>query len=69
MYPGARSIPGKLKDWFKMHERLINRWSGILLDLRHAETREFTILFVAIRELLDLAKASRQSQATESSRL
>jgi glutamate dehydrogenase len=54
----ARSIPGKLNAWFSQHEGLITRWKSIVTDLRSAETKEFAILFVAIRELLDLAQTS-----------
>lgn len=51
-----RSIPGKVKSWLTRHESQIVRWHRILSDLRSAGLQEFAILFVAIRELLDLAK-------------
>jgi len=52
----ARSIPGKINEWLSKHETLIHRWQSILADMRSADTKEFAILFVAIRDLLDLTE-------------
>lgn len=52
----ARSIPGKINEWLAKHENLIQRWQSILADMRSADTKEFAILFVAIRDLLDLTE-------------
>lgn len=52
----ARSIPGKINEWLSRHENLIQRWQSILTDMRSADTKEFAILFVAIRDLLDLTE-------------
>ena len=51
-----RSIPGKVNSWLTHRETQIARWHRILTDLRNTEAKEFAILFVALRELLDLAK-------------
>lgn len=51
-----RSIPGKVNSWLVHREAQISRWHRILADLRSADAKEFAILFVALRELLDLAK-------------
>lgn len=51
----ARSIPGKINEWFSEHEPMIQRWQNILAAMRSAEKKDFSILFVAIRELFDLA--------------
>ena len=50
----ARSIPGKINEWLSHHDLLIQRWKSILADMRSADTKNFDILFVAIRDLLDL---------------
>ncbi|EDR34899.1 putative glutamate dehydrogenase, NAD-specific, partial [Coxiella burnetii Q321] len=51
----ARSIPGKVKEWLAEHDPMIQRWQTILAAMRSAEKKDFAILFVAIRELFDLA--------------
>ncbi len=57
----ARSIPGKVNHWFDLHETVIGRWKSIISDLRSAEAMEFSILFVAIRELMDLVRTTTPS--------
>lgn len=61
----ARSIPGKVKLWFSRHEDGITRWKSIISELRSSETPEFAILFVAIRELLDLAEMSMRDNYSD----
>jgi len=57
----ARSIPGKINEWFTSHEEMIQRWQMILSDIRSADKKDFAILFVAIRELFDIAaRATRE---------
>lgn len=55
----ARSIPGKINEWLSKHESLVQRWQSTLVDMRSIDTKEFAILFVAIRDLLDLTEAGR----------
>lgn len=64
----AKSIPGKMKQWFSLHRAAIARWKSILADLRSAETPEFAIMFVAIRELIDLADISTREKTARSMR-
>ena len=54
----ARSILGKIKEWLTRHEIMIRRWQAILAAMRNADKRDFAILFVAIRELFDLAAST-----------
>ncbi|MFW0044227.1 MAG: NAD-glutamate dehydrogenase [Coxiella endosymbiont of Dermacentor nuttalli] len=54
----ARSIPGKVKEWFTRHEIIIRRWQAILAAMRNTDKKDFAILFVAIRELFDLAASA-----------
>lgn len=51
----ARSIPGKIKEWWHKHEHQIRRWQSIITEMRSADAKDFAILFVAIRELFDLS--------------
>lgn len=55
----ARSIPGKINEWFAKHKPMIYRWQNILAATRSAEKKDFAILFVAIRELFDLAAVTK----------
>ena len=50
----SRSIPGKIKEWLQKHQNLIQRWENILTDLRSTESKNFALLFVAMRALRDL---------------
>ena len=45
-------------EWLEKHAVLIERWQTILADMHSADTKDFAILFVAIRELFGLAAAS-----------
>lgn len=51
--------------WKKNHQNLILRWQSILADLRAVQTLNFTMYFVAIRELLDLTQTTVQSVKTK----
>ncbi len=51
----ARSIPGKINEWLKKHEAKIARWNDILSHIHDSDQKDFTIFFVAIRELFDIA--------------
>ena len=54
----SRSIPGKITEWLTKHKGLIKRWESILSDMRSADIKEFAILFVAVRDLLDLTRSA-----------
>lgn len=64
---GARSLATRLTHWFQQHKRLIERWQNLLTDLRSTEIKDFAVLSVAIRELGDLAHASRLESNIERS--
>ncbi len=67
---GILSDNGKNKDlktrlgaWGEFHEALIERWRFILTDLKASSVLNYTMFFVAIRELLDLTQTTLQSHA------
>lgn len=47
-------------NWTKIHAALIDRWRNILADLRSSPALNYTMFFVAIRELLDLTQTTIQ---------
>ncbi|HLB56827.1 MAG TPA: NAD-glutamate dehydrogenase [Coxiellaceae bacterium] len=49
----------RVDAWLEKYRDLIARWRIILTDLRSEEITDFSIVSVAIRELFDLAQASR----------
>lgn len=51
----------KFKAWLKKYHHLIERWHGMLNELRASPTLTFTMIFVATRELLDLTQTSFQA--------
>ncbi|QHG92607.1 NAD-glutamate dehydrogenase [Coxiella endosymbiont of Amblyomma sculptum] len=65
----ARSIPGKIKEWLIRHDPVVRRWRIILSAMRNADEKDFSILFVAIRELFDLAASEKRTIRTDTSRL
>lgn len=51
--------------WSESHISLIERWRHILSDLRSSSTLNYTMFFVAIRELLDLTQTTVQTSEQE----
>ncbi len=49
-----------IKEWSETHKELIERWQHVLANLRSSNTLNYTMLFVAIRELLDLTQTTIQ---------
>lgn len=49
-----------LKEWSEVHAALIERWHHILTNLRSSNALNYTMFFVAIRELLDLTQTTLQ---------
>ncbi|WP_432472769.1 NAD-glutamate dehydrogenase [Amphritea sp. HPY] len=43
--------------WFDSNQLLLNRWQGLLNEIRNSAQQDFAIFTVAIRELLELAQA------------
>ncbi len=44
--------------WEEQQAPLIERWNNMLAELQGAEVMEFSMVAVALRDLLDLANAS-----------
>lgn len=57
--PSLKNTPQKVDTWLERFSDLITRWRSILIELRNEEGTDFAIVSVAIRELFDLAQASR----------
>lgn len=57
---GKRDYLSAVKTWSENHVGLITRWQQILTDLRGATSLNYTMYFVAIRELLDLTQTTIQ---------
>lgn len=55
----TKNMTQRVDAWLKKYEDLISRWRLILTDLRSEEVSDFSIVSVAIRELFDLAQASK----------
>ncbi|KTC86691.1 NAD-glutamate dehydrogenase [Legionella brunensis] len=51
--------------WSENHIGLIERWRHVLSDLRSSSTLNYTMFFVAIRELLDLTQTTVQMSSAE----
>ena len=51
----------RLESWGESHSALIERWRHILTDLKSSTVLNYTMFFVAIRELLDLTQTTLQS--------
>ncbi|MGC1182494.1 NAD-glutamate dehydrogenase [Legionella sp.] len=50
----------RLTAWGETHNALIERWHHILSDLKSSSALNYTMFFVAIRELLDLTQTTLQ---------
>lgn len=59
LYPQDH-IQDCLRNWEKEVPALIQRWRDILADLKQATTLNYTVFFVASRELLDLTQMTMQ---------
>jgi glutamate dehydrogenase len=56
---GSEEVEAKLKLWFKQNKVLINRWKSMVAELKAAQVTEMIMYGVALRELTDLAQASK----------
>ncbi len=54
-------LHARLAIWGESHAALIERWQHILSDLKSSSVLNYTMFFVAIRELLDLTQTTLQS--------
>jgi len=50
----------RFKTWASQHESLVSRWHAVLANLRSSTVLNYTMFFVAIRELLDLTQTTIQ---------
>lgn len=71
---GIISLDGGKKDylacftlWSEKHMGLIERWRDMLADLKSSQVLNYTMFFVAIRELLDLTQTTLQMTEKETS--
>ncbi|KTD20280.1 NAD-glutamate dehydrogenase [Legionella lansingensis] len=69
---GIINLSDKKKDfmkyfatWSENYASLIDRWRHVLADLRSSTTLNYTMFFVAIRELLDLTQTTAQMSTKE----
>jgi glutamate dehydrogenase len=58
--PKSKDLKKSIIKWSESHRDLIERWRQILADLRASSTLNYTMFFVAIRELLDLTQTTAQ---------
>ncbi len=52
-------IKARMEAWLNLSEPMITRWRNMVSELRESEIDDFSVFSVALRELLDLAQASR----------
>lgn len=53
-----KDLNARLEDWRIMHNALIERWRYLLTELKASVVLNYTMFFVAIRELLDLTQTT-----------
>lgn len=56
-----KDLQSRFETWGENHIALIDRWRFILTDLKSSTVLNYTMFFVAIRELLDLTQTTLQS--------
>jgi len=52
-------IDARMHTWLEKSEPMISRWRKTVAELREGDINDFAVFSVALRELLDLAQASR----------
>ncbi len=52
-------IKARMDRWLSLSEPMISRWRNMVAELRESQIDDFSVFSVALRELLDLAQASR----------
>jgi glutamate dehydrogenase len=58
---GSVDTEEALKLWLESQTAMVERWRLMLVDLHNAQTQDFAMYSVAVRELLDLAQSSSHS--------
>ncbi len=56
----TKDLTKRIKLWLGDYKDLIKRWEAMLAELRKSTSLNFTMFFVAIRELLDLTQTCMQ---------
>ncbi len=56
-------IKSRMDAWLELSEPMISRWRKMVVELREGDINDFSVFSVALRELLDLAQASRLASA------
>ena len=51
-------VAEKLAAWSALHDTALQRWDVLLAEWQRTDSKDFAVLFVALRELLDLARHS-----------
>lgn len=59
------SIKERIDTWLLESEPMIGRWRKTVNELKEGEINDFAVFAVALRELLDLAQASRLASSPE----
>lgn len=57
MTDGPKNIEERVGVWLQQHRRMVDRWKGMLAELRAATGTDYAMYSVANRELLDLAQS------------
>jgi glutamate dehydrogenase len=65
--PKSKDLMKCLETWSHRHKGLIERWRQVLANLRATPVLNYTMFFVAIRELLDLTQTTVQQSETKPS--
>ena len=58
-------IDARMEAWLAQSEPMITRWRKTVAELREGDISDFAVFAVALRELLDLAQASRIASTTQ----
>ncbi len=64
-YGELKSLKDHLNDWASRYPELIERWQYTQADLKASKVLNYTMYFVAIRELLDLTQTTVQTASAE----
>lgn len=58
-------IDARMEAWLAQSEPMITRWRKTVAELREGDISDFAVFAVALRELLDLAQASRIASTSQ----
>ena len=58
MADGPQEIEARVALWLDQHQRLVDRWKAMLVELRSATGTDYAMYAVANRELMDLAQSA-----------